>query len=61
MIGRHTRHVEMSRGGKEGNNALLNYQRPKLDDLDPLPKLIEDNEPYTKIFQLSKIPNGREL
>ncbi|CAI2353658.1 unnamed protein product [Caenorhabditis sp. 36 PRJEB53466] len=57
MIGRYTRNVEMSRGGKEGNNALLNY-KSKAGDLHVLTRLVEENVPYTKLFQLSKIPNG---
>ncbi|ULT88157.1 hypothetical protein L3Y34_007397 [Caenorhabditis briggsae] len=57
MIGRQTRHIEMGRGGKEGNNALLNYVTKNVDT-DPMSRLIESNIPYTKLFQLCKIPNG---
>ncbi|EGT31197.1 CBN-PME-5 protein [Caenorhabditis brenneri] len=57
MIGRHTRQIEMGRGGKEGNNALLNYSAPS-GDTDPLKRLVEDNIAYTKLFQLCKIENG---
>ncbi|CCG58573.1 Protein CBG25097 [Caenorhabditis briggsae] len=60
MIGRQTRHIEMGRGGKEGNNALLNYVTKNVDT-DPMSRLIESNIPYTKLFQLCKIPNGRKF
>ncbi|CCD69564.1 Poly [ADP-ribose] polymerase tankyrase [Caenorhabditis elegans] len=57
MLGRHTRQIEMGRGGKEGNNALLNYDT-RTDEPNPLTKLIEDNVTYTKLYQLCKIPDG---
>ncbi|EFO99914.1 CRE-PME-5 protein [Caenorhabditis remanei] len=57
MIGRHTRQIEMGRGGKEGNNALLNYSSHN-DEPDPLTRLIQENIQYTKLFQLCKIQNG---
>uniref|UniRef100_A0A8R1DL89 Poly [ADP-ribose] polymerase n=1 Tax=Caenorhabditis japonica TaxID=281687 RepID=A0A8R1DL89_CAEJA len=57
MIGRHTRVVEMARGGKEGNNALLNYTRIECRP-DPLVRLVQEGASYSKLFQLAKIPNG---
>uniref|UniRef100_A0A1I7UBL6 Poly [ADP-ribose] polymerase n=1 Tax=Caenorhabditis tropicalis TaxID=1561998 RepID=A0A1I7UBL6_9PELO len=59
MIGRQTRAIEMGRGGKEGNNALINYEAPSASqEPDPLTRLIQDGIQYTKLFQLCKIKDG---
>ncbi|CAB3397989.1 unnamed protein product [Caenorhabditis bovis] len=56
MVGVYTRPVEMARGGKEGNNAFLNYDKPKNEN-DALHELVQMNVPYTTLFAISKMPN----
>ncbi|CAD6186973.1 unnamed protein product [Caenorhabditis auriculariae] len=58
MIGRATRNIEMTRGGREGNNALLNYAGDERNLAETVVSLIRENIPYTDLVVITKIPHA---
>ena len=59
MLGRATRAIEMSRGGREGNNAFLSYEAPSSRyDRDALDELIEDGTDYKELLRMSKLKHS---
>ncbi|KAJ1351868.1 hypothetical protein KIN20_008030 [Parelaphostrongylus tenuis] len=54
MIGRVTRAIEMTRGGREGNNAFLKYEPASNDSFNGLVGLVEAGFSYKDIVKLSK-------
>lgn len=57
MLGRNTRAIEMSRGGREGNNAFLNYEA-SYNNEDLLQILVENGTEYKELMRLSKLNNS---
>ncbi|KAK6053728.1 ankyrin repeat protein [Cooperia oncophora] len=57
MLGRATRAVEMTRGGREGNNAFLKYESAAGSSFGGVEALIESGIGYKEIVKLSKEPN----
>ncbi|VDO15914.1 unnamed protein product [Haemonchus placei] len=57
MLGRATRAVEMTRGGREGNNAFLKYESAAGSSFGGVEALIESGIGYKDIVKLSKEPN----
>ncbi|EYC04255.1 hypothetical protein Y032_0089g2311 [Ancylostoma ceylanicum] len=57
MLGRATRAVEMTRGGREGNNAFLKFESGADTSSGKRKFLIENGLSYKEITKLSKEPN----
>ncbi|PAV71348.1 hypothetical protein WR25_17675 [Diploscapter pachys] len=53
MLGRATRAVEMTRGGKEGNNAFLNYEASPAE-IHEIRELIESGMTYSNMVAIMK-------
>ncbi|KAI1698754.1 ankyrin repeats (3 copies) domain-containing protein [Ditylenchus destructor] len=60
MLGHRTAQLEMTRGGREGNNALINYESRKgLDDYSEILKLfMERNISFEMLEHLSSYESG---
>lgn len=61
MLGRATRNIEMSRGGREGNNAFLNYEQARNlhEQEEGLRKLVEENTEYKELMRRSQMKSQR--
>ncbi|KHJ90015.1 ankyrin repeat protein, partial [Oesophagostomum dentatum] len=56
MLGRATRAIEMTRGGREGNNAFLKFE-PGFDHSNTAEFLVQSGVSYKDIVKLSKEAN----
>ncbi|KJH50627.1 ankyrin repeat protein [Dictyocaulus viviparus] len=57
MLGRATKPVEMTRGGREGNNAFLKFESSTGSYISSVATLVEKGVSYKDILKISKEPN----
>ncbi|WKY13160.1 hypothetical protein Q1695_004182 [Nippostrongylus brasiliensis] len=57
MLGRATRAVEMTRGGREGNNAFLKYETAPDNEFGTISSMVESGVGYKEFVKLSKEKN----